>query len=798
MAGNPDQTIFQHPTQLMANAFYRCANSTGIIYQDWTKKAINTMPQTIASIPPTQHKLANCAKAKTVQKTSTALQLGTANNSTAQLNAPAETASTPTADTQIFSGRPPFYFDLKMANISVHLPSAPPQMVASLFSPGFLTPSIKHSNPTVHFKPEHWALILGCINTSPLPLSTIQQQVWADLAPTLNVQKSEAVLQLQAAEKNLTQAAQELDRLRAEINGIKTQNRHFKKDPKLANLVCQLEATQKAQRDLKNQAKAEKKCISARLNAWPNLAAFTSFFRTLEQHRDIRSTVLILKLVNEKYLAEEKEKFLDAAAAFLDTHNIEWRPLPPVLAELISFICNENHTTFSQAYAFSRMQFPGYDATDVGDCVETTFRNFLKMIAEARPDTLSFEQWFDQLELQHLIPLKDQLTGIDELEKHLAFITNLDAIVDLSAQKRPTLGCIRADATYHNLTQIMRISPKDIVAKTGAFKDILTNHTKSLFQCTALDGSTFTLEDSSSHAELVTILNTRHGAPGFLTHIEDDTLIEQITQLLILNLGREQLKEHLNAYLHRPQDVSDVADTLARWQLAVAEIQPIEQLHPAQLLIKGFDARTYQATDKDCWRVYVSDAPKALARIKDSSNPTQALMAIMGPVRCANNLDQILFDTTLFRAFNNAMNTSGSFRAIASSRLYRIDRFDLHPNAVNTLRNIIAKVPFYTCRHTALLLGSLSHRFAALVLSRPLNSLFSQFKNTRDRGQAPPNISHNRHQHIVPAEQSSEFIQLMVIGLAGYMLGRYLQAQGATSQDIATTIPNVIPSTPYT
>jgi len=131
---------------------------------------------------------------------------------------------------------------LTLAEIKLVSEEIPSQMSQWLFSPNSLSPSIKNSNPTVHFESKHWAMILVYLSASNVDLEDLLNSIWVDLEKIISTKQVMAHLEIERLEHLLNQCTKSISHISDKLHGIRFYHRHFSSDIKLSARVFDLEA----------------------------------------------------------------------------------------------------------------------------------------------------------------------------------------------------------------------------------------------------------------------------------------------------------------------------------------------------------------------------------------------------------------------------------------------------------------------------------------------------------------------------------------------------------------------------
>lgn len=412
---------------------------------------------------------------------------------------------------------------------------------------------------------------------------------------------------------------------------------------------------------MKKESKGALRKLEHDTHSWPTQEKLRAFIKDLTAIPKIQATVLILKLVESKFSAEQLTDFQDAAQQSVATGEIIWRPLSAPEHETLQHISFANtFRQFSEPDIAERFEFDGF-SVKAGDCVETTINNFLKTIMEARPADQSLETWQSSLGISHLAPLIDLAITEDSTEKHIEFARLLAEAPGFSPERRSDKGCIKAGTTYDNLTSLLGITPAAIANATGVLSVIAAPPTDDQFSLTTPGGSRFELQDDEQHAEWIFTSNIEDQLPVFLTDIKDTEITANITDLLLMHYNIDTLQNNFNEYFSENLSVAFSAKRMRQWPQASHMLINKDDPHPIYAL--AFDDFSH-AKDTDVYSRNIQDAPAVLNLIKQSNHPASALSYVLGPFKAIANLDLILKDDNLKKALVTAMDQSEHFRIV--------------------------------------------------------------------------------------------------------------------------------------
>lgn len=583
----------------------------------------------------------------------------------------------------------PFFFDLALAKVKIQRTPTNTQVTPDpqakaretvcqhLFSPGTLMPSIQNTNPTVFLKPEHWVDILAFINSGDQNNDAFFEILTRDLEVSINAAKATVAKEKQTLANTIKNSTIGYEKCKKDLQCLYGKNRHYQKDPNLLCIANRLEAEKQSAQRTKKESKGVLRKLEHDTHSWPTQEKLRTFIKDLKAIPKIQATVLILKLVESKFSAEQLTDFQDAAQQSVATNEIIWRPLSAPEREILQHISFTNtFRQFSEPDIAERFEFDGF-SVKAGDCVETTINNFLKTIMEARPADQSLEAWQSSLGISHLASLIDLAMTEDTTEKHLAFARLLKETPGFSPERRSDKGCIKAGATYEKLTSLLGTTPAVIIKATGVLTVTAAPPTHNHFSATTPKGSHFELQDDEIHTEWVFTRNTQENHPVFLTDIRDTDITANITNLLLLHYGTDTLQNTFLEYFNANLPVALSVTRMRQWPLASHMFIKTDEPHPIYAL--AFDDFSH-SKDTAFYRRNIKDVQATLNLIKQSNHLVSALIYVLGPYQAIVHLDPILKDDNLKKALVTAMDQSENFRTIFWQHL-RADNKDFVQSA---------------------------------------------------------------------------------------------------------------------
>ena len=454
-------------------------------------------------------------------------------------------------------GLHPDLLDLKYADFPIEDLSHP--VVRAMFSPESLSPSKKPSNITIHLSMEDWISILVMVNTSGETLDDTAKII-DKLNNSLKIRSESLAAKIENTDSNIA------DWSKISKN-IKTADR-FYGTPASKNYI--------KFNDLQHQileAKAEKKQLQSQLNGLKfhekNKFKELNEFIDLIWKNKYQSTILILKLIRAKFEPDE-ENFSKILYSNLRIQGHSWVNPP---TKIIEFIDEWSGSVIFEPYEY----FHDVQEKNLkyADCIETTIRNFLAIIAALKPPQQSHLSWFHDLQMEHLLydkngepnHLLEFLSGPDSVDKHERFASLLRELGYFSPERRKG-GCIVSEKKlFKHLDALLKQNSLVLLKKMNLPYEMDNEESELIIN--APGGAEYQVVNDYNHG----YINKKHLPPSIFLSPLEGHVANEMTPLILMSCSKKVLETSLDDFWSHSSK-NDFIPTIQVWSQAIEEIAP--------------------------------------------------------------------------------------------------------------------------------------------------------------------------------------------------------------------------------